>query len=43
LVGLQAGAVAVVGRQYEIIIERDQTKKRAMRKRKREYLATKAA
>ena len=31
------------GRQYEIITERDRIKKRTMRKRKREYLAAKAA
>jgi transposase InsO family protein len=31
------------GRQYEIISERDRIKKRTMRKRKREYLAAKAA
>ena len=32
-----------LGRQYEIISERDRIKKRTMRKRKREYLAAKAA
>ena len=31
------------GRQYEIISERDRIKKRTMRKRRREYLAAKAA
>ena len=31
------------GRQYEIITERDRIKKRTMRKRKKEYLAAKAA
>ncbi len=31
------------GRQYEIVTERDQIKKRTMRKRKKEYLAAKAA
>ncbi len=31
------------GRQYEISTERDRIKKRTMRKRKKEYLAAKAA
>ena len=31
------------GRQYEIVTERDRIKKRTMRKRKKEYLAAKAA
>ena len=31
------------GRQYEIISERDRIKKRTMRKRKKAYLAAKAA
>jgi hypothetical protein len=30
-------------RQYAIVTERDRTKKRTMRKRKKEYLAAKAA
>jgi hypothetical protein len=32
-----------LGRKYEIITERDRIKKRTMRKRKKEYLAAKAA
>jgi hypothetical protein len=31
------------GRQYEIVTERDRIKKRTMRKRKKEYMAAKAA
>jgi hypothetical protein len=31
------------GRQYEIVTERDRIKKRTMRKRKKEYLAARAA
>ena len=31
------------GRQYEIVSERDRIKRRTMRKRKKEYLAAKAA
>jgi hypothetical protein len=31
------------GRQYEIVSERDRSKRRTMRKRKKEYLAAKAA
>ena len=31
------------GRQYEIVSERDRTKRRTMRKRKKEYLAARAA
>ncbi len=31
------------GRQYEIVSERDRIKRRTMRKRKKEYLAARAA